>query len=1049
MSLYRSAVNKPVTTLMIFVAIMLTGLYSLTNLPIDQYPEIEPPYVTVITTYSGANASEIETNVTKTLEDAFNSVQGIKEITSTSKDNLSMVTLEFNYGHNLDEAVNDVRGCVDQVYDYLPDECDRPAIYKLSTSMMPILQYTFTAEESYMGLEKLLDDQVANPLKRIDGIGSISVIGAPDRYVYIDIDPNKLDAHGLTLEQVSAAVAGNNVNMPAGSVKMGNESYQLRVQGEFVESSEIKDLVVGTFNGASVFLRDIADVRDTRKDIALVEKANGKQSVRLMITRQSGANSVAVCNQVKKQMETLEKTLPSDIKVDIVYDSSKFIKNSVNELSETLMYALLFVIIVVLFFLGRLRATFIIALTIPISLLSAGIYLFATGGTLNIISLSSLSIAIGLVVDDAIVVLENIAKHIKRGSSPREAAIYATNEVWVSVVVTTLVIVAVFLPLTMISGMMGVMFKQLGWIISITVTISMLAAITITPMLSAKLLQAQSKDDKPRWWDRHIGPALDRLDDWYGGIIHWALRHKKTVIFSALGIFVASMFLFKFIGTDFMPAADQSQLTAEIEVQRGTRVEETLKTTQLIEAYINEHCPEVTILSTSTGSNDDGGISALFSNSGTNLINLTLRLKDIKDRKRSDVEIAEEVRAYLKTIPEVINYSVTAGGMNMSSGASTVDVEIYGFNFDETNKLAQEVKTRCANLPGARDVAISRKDDKAELQVVLDKEKLARHGLNSATVSTYIRNRTNGSAVGYFKEDGDEYDIVVRLKEESRNSISELEELTIPTATGTTIKLKELGEIKEFWSPPNIERKRRERIVTVSITPVGVPLGTMAEEIKTALKGMDVPKDVIINVGGTYEDQQESFSNIGLLLLVVCMLVYVVMASQFESYAKPFVIMFAIPFAISGAAIALFITGTVMSMIAALGLIMLVGIVVKNGIVLVDFINLMRDRGLELNEALEVAGKSRLRPVLMTSLTAILGMFPMALGIGEGSEVWAPMGVTIIGGMIFSTIVTLVIVPVLYAVFARHGERDKTNAVRKQFVFMKEKDMEENKQIGK
>jgi len=1042
MSLYKSAVNKPVTTLMIFVAVMLTGLYSLTNLPIDQYPEIEPPYVTVMTTYSGANASEIETNVTKKLEDAFNSVQGVKEINSTSQDNLSMVTLEFEYGKNLDESVNDVRDCIDRIYDYLPDGCARPAIYKLSTSMMPVLMYTITADESYMGLEKLLDDQVANPLKRIDGIGSISVTGAPERYVYVDIDPNKLDAHGLTLEQVSAAVSGNNVNLPAGAVKMGAESYQLRVQGEFIESDEIKNLVVGNYNGSSVFMRDIADVRDTRKDIALIEQADGKQCVRLIITRQSGANSVAVCSQVKEQMETLKKALPSDVKMNIVYDSSKFIQNSVNELSETLLFALLFVVIVVLLFLGRLRATFIIALTIPISLLSAGIYLFATGGTLNIISLSSLSIAIGLVVDDAIVVLENIAKHIKRGSSPREAAIYATNEVWVSVIVTTLVIVAVFMPLTMISGMMGVMFKQLGWIISITVTMSMLAAITITPMLSAKLLQTQNKDDKPRWWDRHIGTSLDKLDNWYGGIIHWALLHKKTVIFTALSIFVVSMGLFKFIGTDFMPSADESQLRAAIEVQRGARVEETMKTTHLIEAYITEHCPEVTLLSSSTGSNDDGGIAALFTTSGTNMINLTLKLADVKDRKRSDVAIAEEIRAYLKTIPEVVNYSVTAGGMGMSTGASTVDVEIYGYDFNTTNALAQEIKTRCAALPGARDVAISRKDDKAELQVVLDKEKLARHGLTSAAVSTYIRNRTNGAAVGYFKEDGDEYDIVVRLKEEFRNSITELEELTIPTATGSKIKLKELGEIKEFWSPPNIERKRRERMVKISVTPVGVPLGTMAEEIKTSLKGVDVPRDVIVNVGGTYEDQEESFSSIGLLMLVVCMLVYVVMASQFESYAKPFVIMFAIPFAISGAAIALFITGTDLSMIAALGFIMLVGIVVKNGIVLVDFINLTRDRGHELNEALEIAGRSRLRPVLMTSLTAILGMFPMALGIGEGSEIWAPMGITIIGGMIFSTVVTLILVPVLYALFARHGERDKKNEVRKQFVFMKDKDNE-------
>ena len=1039
MSLYKNAVNKPVTTLMIFAAIMIAGLFSLKNLPIDQFPKIDPPYITVMTTYSGSNASEMETNVTKTLEDAFNSVQGVKEITSTSQDNMSMVTLEFNYGYNLDEAVNDIRGCVDQVYDYLPDGCTRPAIYKLSTSMMPILQYTITANESYLGLEKMLNDKIANPLKRINGIGSISVYGAPDRYVYVNIDPNKLDAHGMTLEQVSAAISGNNLNLPAGTVKMGKESYQLRVQGEFVESDEINNLVVGNFNGASVFMRDIAEVKDTIKDVSLIEQANGQKSVRLMITRQSGANSVSVCKEVKEQMKTLQKTLPSDVKMNVVYDSSRFIQRSVDNLSETLLFALLFVMIVVLFFLGRIRATVIVALTIPISLLSAAIYLFATGSTLNIISLSSLSIAIGLVVDDAIVVIENISKHIKRGSSPREAAIYATNEVWISVIVTTLVIVAVFMPLTMISGMMGVMFKELGWIVSITVMVSMLAAITLTPMLSAKLLKAQS-EYKPGWWDHHIAPLLDRLDNLYGRIIHWALSHKKTVIVSAVVIFVASMSLFSLIGTDFMPAADQSQITAAIEVQRGTRVEETIKTTEAIQSYINEHCPEVTIISSSTGSNDESSIAALFTSSGTNMINLTMELSDVKDRKRSDVDVAEEIRAYLKTIPEVINSTVTTGGMGF--GASTVDVEIFGYDFDETNKLAQEIKSRCAVLPGARDVSISRKDDKAELQVVLDKEKLARHGLNSATVSSYIRNRTNGATAGYFKEDGDEYDIVVRLKEESRNTISELEELTIPSSTGF-IKLKELGEVKEFWSPPNIERKRRERIVKVSVTPVGVPLGTMAEQIKAELKQVDIPQDVIVNVGGTYEDQEESFSNIGLLLLAVCLLVYIVMACEFESYAKPFVIMFAIPFAISGVAIALFITGTDLSMIAALGLIMLVGIVVKNGIVLVDFINLTRDRGVELNEALEISGRSRLRPVLMTSLTAILGMFPMALGLGEGSEIWAPMGITIIGGMVFSTIVTLVLVPVLYAVFARHGERDMKEKVRKQFVFMKDKDNEE------
>jgi HAE1 family hydrophobic/amphiphilic exporter-1 len=1035
MSIYKSAVNKPVTTLMVFAAVMVAGLYALYHLPIDQFPEIEPPFVTVMTTYSGANASEIETNITELLEDAFNSVQGIKEIYSTSSDNISVISMEFEWGANLDEAVNDVRSAIDMYYDFLPDGTSRPSIFKLSTNMMPVLMYTVTANESYNGLNKILEEQVVNPLKRIDGIGSINVTGAPKRYVYVDVDAKKMDAAGLSLEQVTNAIAVNNMNLPAGNVKMGRETYQLRVEGEFEFSEEIRNLVVGVFNNAPVFIRDIAQVNDTVKDLSLEERSNGSQAARLSITRQSGANSVEVCKKVKKQLDQLEKNLPTDVKTHLIFDTSKFISSSISNLASALFFALLFVVVVVLFFVGRFRATLIIALTIPISLVVAAIFLFATGSSLNIISMSSLSIAIGMVVDDAIVVLENITKHIRRGSNPREASIYATNEVWVSVIVTTLVIVAVFMPLTMLGGMTGIMFKELGWIVTITVCTSTVAAISLTPMLSSRLLKSR-EDEKPRWYDRTIGKMLDRMDEAYENLLRKALRHKVLILVSSLAIFVLSLGLFRFIGTEFLPSADQSRLSASIELQTGTRVEKTLETTSAIEQYIMENCPEVTLLSSSTGSLDEAGFAAMFSNSGSHLINLNIRLKEINQRKRSDTEIAEQIRSYLGTLPEVINYTVVAGGTGMGGGNSTVDVEIMGYDFDKTNALAQEVKALCQNLDGARDISISRKDDKAELQVVLDKEKMALHGLNSATVSNFIRNRVYGATAGYFREGGEEYDIVVRLEEQYRNSISDLEQLSIPTAMGTLIKLGEIGEIKEFWSPPSIDRQRRERIVKVSVTPVGVSLGEMAASVQTLVNGMEIPQGVMVNIGGDYEEQQESFADLGLLFLAVIVLVYLVMASQFESYSRPFVIMFSVPFAITGAALALWITGTDLSMIAALGLVLLVGIVVKNGIVLVDFINLMRDRGLELNEAIAVAGKSRLKPVLMTATTTILGMFPMALGIGEGSEIWSPMGITIIGGMLVSTAITMVLIPVMYGLVARHGDRDKQEKARKQFVFM-------------
>ncbi|MBN2521981.1 MAG: efflux RND transporter permease subunit [Bacteroidales bacterium] len=1038
MSIYKSAVNKPITTLMIFVAVIVLGIYSLMQVPIDLYPEMNPPYISVMTTYAGANASDIETNVTKTIEDALNTVDNLKEITSVSYDNLSIVNLEFEWESNLDEASNDIRDAIDWIFDYLPEECDRPTIFKFNTSMIPILFYAITANESYPGLEKIIDEKIINPLNRINGIGSISTVGTPRRMVYVDVDPKRLDAYNLTVEQIGSIIAAENLNMPSGNVKMGKMDYQLRIEGEYSESSEIRDIVVGNYGNKPIYVHDIATVRDTIKDLSIDEKINGQPGIRMFVMKQSGANTVKIAKQVQKKLTSLEKDLPPDIEIQQIMDTSTFIKDSINNLSKTLMWALFFVILVVLFFLGRWRATFIIVLTIPISLIVAFIYLFIADSSINIISLTSLSIAIGMVVDDAIVVLENITKHIERGSSPREAAIYATNEVWLSVIVTTLVIVAVFFPLTLVSGMTGVLFKELGWIVTITVVTSTTAAISLTPVLSSKLLRLKAKIKTPGKfsYQNTIEKMLNQLDAFYERTIRWALHHKRIVVFTAFGLFIASFLLFKFIGTDFMPESDESRITATVELQTGLRVEETMKITRKLEKIIDERYPEILIVSSSSGSDDEGGMLSLFSQTGSNMINFMMRLVPIDERTRTVWDIANDLRDQMDKFPEIINYNVSTSSSGMGGSTNTVDVEIFGFDFDITNKLALEIKNKAEKIKGARDVQISREEDKPELQIVLDKNKLADHGLNNTIVSANIRNRIDGLTASIFREEGDEYDIVVRFKEKYRNSISDLEQITIMTPTGQQIKLKELGKVKEYWGPPNIERKRKERLVTVSIKPVGISLGELAAKIKAEIDQIDIPQEVLINVGGAYEDQVESFMDLTLLLLVSLILVFLVMASQFESFTMPFIIMFSIPFAFTGVILALFITNTTLSVIAALGAVLLVGIVVKNGIVLVDFINLMRDRGYELNEAIALSGKSRLRPVLMTAMTTILGMLPLAMSKGEGSELWSPMGITVIGGLVFSTIVTLIIVPVAYGVFARKGERDKKQAVRKRFVFM-------------
>lgn len=1038
MSIYKNAVNKPITTMMVFTAVVVMGIYSLVQIPVDLYPQMDPPFISVMTTYPGANAGDIETNVTRRLEDALNAVDKLKEITSTSTDNLSIIALEFGWGTNLDEATNDIRDVIDRISGFLPEGVERPMIFKFNTSMMPIVFYAVTAKESYPGLEKLLDEKIINPLNRIEGIGSIGMMGVPRRVVYIDTDPRLLDAYNLTIEQIGGAITAENMNLPSGNIKMGSLDYQLRVQGEFTTSSRIENLVVGNLAGKPVYIRDVATVRDSLKDLSQDEKINGETGLRMFVMKQSGANTMKVAREVRKSIDEMKTQLPPDVNIRLIMDTSDFIKGSINNLSKTLMWAFLFVILVVLFFLGRWRATFIIVLTIPISLIVAFLYLFITGNSINVISLTSLSIAIGMVVDDAIVVLENITRHVERGATPREAAIYATNEVWLAVIITTLVVVAVFFPLTLVGGMTGVIFNQLGWIVTITVVTSTLAAISLTPMLSSKFLRLRTKrTTHSRFsYTNTIEKGLGRLDNFYENTLRWALRHKVFTLFVAFLIFVGSMFLFKFVGTDFMPESDESRITASIELQTGTRVEETIKTTRYIENVIKEKFPEVEVMAASSGSDDEGSMFSLFTTTGSNMINFMMRLVPISERERSVWDLAAALREEIAQLPEVINFNVETAGQGMGGSSNTVDIEIYGYDFDITNAIAEEVKTRVEKVPGAINVQVSRKKDKPELQFVLDRDKLALHGLSTAQVSTSIRNRISGMIASQYKEEGDEFEIRVRLKEEFRNSITDLDELSILAPNGSRIKLKELGEIKEYWSPPNIQHKRRERIVTVTAKPDKVALGDLATLIKAEIGNVPVSQDVMMVVGGAYQEQQESFMDLGLLMIISLILVFIVMASQFESFTMPFVIMFSIPFAFTGVIVALFITGTTLSLVAALGAVLLIGIVVKNGIVLIDYTNLMRDRGMELYEAIAVSGKSRLRPVLMTAATTILGMLPLALSSGEGAEIWRPMGITVIGGLVFSTLVTMVIVPVMYGIMSRHGERNKKKSVIKQFQFM-------------
>ncbi|MDR2813111.1 MAG: efflux RND transporter permease subunit [Prevotellaceae bacterium] len=1021
MKIYETAVRNPISTILIFIGAVVLGFFSLNKLSIDLYPDMEIPYLSVVTSYVGASAEDIEQNITRRMEDNLNTVSHLKKITSSSRENMSVVSLEFEWGANLDEAANDVRDALGRVESYLPDGADKPLIIKLSTSMMPIMQLTATASESYEGLYKMLDEKVANPINRIDGVGQVSISGAPTREVQINVDPQKMEAYHLTIEQLGQIIAAENANIPAGAMDIGSERMSLRVEGEFTQSRQIRDIVVTNVGGREIRMSDIAAVKDTIKKMTVEETVNGHRAVRVVIMKQSGANSVAICEAIAKFLPELQETLPDDVKLNILYDSSTHITESINSLTETVLYAFIFVILVVLTFLGRWRATIIIVLTIPLSLLTCFIYLMLTGGTLNIISLSSLSIAIGMVVDDAIVVLENITKHLERKARPNDAAVYGTNEVWLSVIAATLTIIAVFLPLTMLGGMAGIMFKQLGWIVTIVIATSVIAAVTITPMLSARMLRYKATHTykgtgivyKP------IDYALTKIDVGYARMLGWVVRHKAVTITVSLLLFISSLFLLSLVPTDFMPSSDEGRVSATVELPVNFNLEETSAIAHQLEAAFHDSCPsEIKFISVSAGADDQAGFAALFGNSGVNQISYNITLVDRKDRTRTQNEIGEVLRNIIKRVPEVEKYSVGGGGMGGGMGNSTVDVKVYGHDFEQTGKIASELAEKMRDVPGARDVNVSREKMKVEMRVDFDRQKLAKFGVNTATAASYVRNRINGLTASLYREDGEEYDIVVRYAEPFRTSVSDIQNILLYNSAGQAIRLSEVATVVERFTPPIIEREDRQRVVTVSasLAPEAT-LGDVATGARAGIRQLNIPQGVAVAVAGTVEDQEESFADMVTLMLLIILLVYIVMAAQFESLGKPLIIMVSILFAFTGVFLALWLTGTSLSIIALIGAIMLVGIVVKNGIVIVDFTNLQRERGMALHEAVITSGKSRLRPVLMTSLTTILGMIPLAFGSGEGSEMWQPMGIAIIGGLTFSTLMTLLVVPALYAAF--------------------------------
>lgn len=1032
MSLYQTAVRKPITTILIYVAIAIIGVFSLSRLSIDLFPEMGENTIMVFTTYTGASASDIENNISQPLENVLNSVSNLKHITSTSKENYSIVSLEFEYGIDINEATNDVRDKLDMVSSMLPDGASNPFIFKFSMDDIPIVMLSVQSNESTNALYKILDDKLASPLSRIDGVGTVSISGAPQREIQIYCDPYKLEAYGLTIESIASVVGMENRNIPIGSIDIGSETYSMRVQGEFSDAAQMKDVIVGSYNHKNVYLRDVAVVKDTIQERMQEVYNNGERGAMVIIQKQSGANSVEIAQKVFEELPTIKKALPSDIKIDVIANTSDSIVNTIDSLKETIVIILVLVVLIVLIFLGRWRATFIVAIVIPVSLVASFIYLLATGNSLNVVSLSSLSLAIGMVVDDAIVVLENISKHIEKGSKPKPAAVFATSEVSLSIIATTLVLFAVFVPLTMLGGMAGVMFKQLGWIVTIVMFVSMVAALTLTPMLSSLLLR--NNPNRGKVFGAMYVPiekGLMGLDNVYSRFLKWAVYHRKTIIFGALTLFVSSLLLIKVIPSQFFPTQDQARLSIKVKLPVGTRMETSRAFgLQLTERFKQDY-PEVLMCNFSVGQPDEDNAWGMMGDNGNHVISFNLRLLKKTERKRSITEIADQMRSDLSKYPEINTYTISLGNGGMA-GQSSVDIEIYGYDFDVSDKFAANLSKELRKIKGCSEVNISRNEYTPEIHIDFDRQKLAENGLNITTAATFVRNRFTGSLASFYREEGEEYSIRVRYAPEFRQSVEAVENILIYNNQGIGIRVKDLANVVEQLTPPSIERKDRERMIKVSaIVGKGAVLSQVVEETQKTLDNMDIPSGMTYKIGGEWEEQQESFGDIFTLMALIVVLVYIVMASQFESFTYPFVIMFSIPFAMTGVFLGLAITSTPLDLMGLIGAMMLIGIVVKNGIVLIDYTILCRERGMSVKEAVVAAGRSRLRPILMTTLTTVLGMIPLAIGKGEGAEMWNSLGMTVAWGLSVSTLVTLVLIPIIYSLFADYGQKRKDKKLAK------------------
>jgi len=1025
MKMTETAIRRGVTFFMIYLIAVGFGLFSLARLDIDLYPKLEFPMIALISQYTGVGPFDMETVVTRPVEEVVAAVENIEKITSTSAQGLSLVLLEFDWGTDMNQAEIDVRNSLEFIQDVLPQEVDGPLVFAFDPSQQPIFYLALSSEMHGMAeLRRIAERDLEPRLERIPGVASAFTMGGMRREIKVLVDPARLRAHNIPIEQVSAALQMGNLQLPAGKVENAMQEFTIQTAGEYSNIEQIENTSVMVMNGSVIRIKDVAAVIDGFVEQQQKVWNNGQPAVMVVIQKQSDANTAQVCAEVRNRFAQIEAELPKGVRLKTVVDFSEFINRSMSNLGSTAVQAIGLTLLVLLFFLRNLRSSFIVAVSIPVSMIVTFAVMDQAGLTLNVISMAGLALAVGMLVDNSIVVLENIFRHRELGEDLREASEKGATEVSMAITASTLTTLAVFVPVLFVPGLAGELFNDMVVTICFSLTVSLLVALTLIPLLSSRLLQLREKIHQLGWLEKTsgtVGGWLASLHRIYAVGLKWSLGHRKTVILVALGLFVLSIIILASLGGEFLPQSDSGFVAIAVDRAPGTSLEAMETSMREIDGIIRESVPEAKNTYINFGQGE--GIMAFFSTRTSSEGDVTLGLTNLTQRQRLQFDIQDDLRERLKTIPGVEARFADRGQEAMFGSGTDIMVEIFGHDLSRAEALANVVAEKVKGIKGVADVESSLRESAPELRVNFDRQRLADLGLSTAQLSRLVSTSVLGSVVTRYREAGDEYDVRVQLVKDARRSKEDIENILIVTPAGKPIPLRAVAEVEYSKAPIEITREGQERMVTVNIDISGRDLRSVTNDVRKALQQVSVPNDFRIEIGGIAEEQQESFMYLGLAALAALLLVYMVMASQFESLLDPFIILFTIPLSSIGVALALLLTGTNLNVMALIGIIMLVGIVVNNGIVLVDFINQLRQRGKELFEAIMEAGRARMRPVLMTALTTILAMLPMSLGLGESGENWAPMARAVMGGLTAATVLTLLVVPVIYAMVELKAEK--------------------------